>query len=53
VLITGVKMFLMSKVLPMSIFAIGCSALAFQTTVLHPYHEELDQEFRQIRALES
>lgn len=41
------------KVLPISIFTVGCSALAFQTTVLHPFHEELDAEFKQIKELES
>jgi hypothetical protein len=46
-------MFIFQRVLPLSIFTVGCCALAFQTTVLHPFHEELDEEFRQIKELES
>jgi hypothetical protein len=40
------------RVLPISIFAVGCAALTFQTTVLHPFHNELDEEFKQLRNLE-
>ena len=36
------RMFMMQRVLPITIFAVGSSALAFHTTVLHPFHEELD-----------
>jgi len=35
-------MSIVQKILPVSILAVGCSALTFQTTVLHPFHEELD-----------
>lgn len=42
-------MFVLKKVLPVSIFTIGCCALAFQATVLHPFHHELDEEFKQIK----
>jgi hypothetical protein len=35
-------MFVMQRILPVTIFTIGCCALTFQTTVLHPYHHELD-----------
>jgi hypothetical protein len=45
-------MFYSTKLLPACIFTIGCSALAFQTTILHPFHEQLDVEFHQIRDLE-
>jgi hypothetical protein len=31
-------MFASSKLLPACILTIGCSALAFQATVLHPFH---------------
>lgn len=41
-----------NKLLSACIFTIGCSALAFQTTVLHPFHEQLDEEFHQIRDME-
>lgn len=42
----------MQRILPVSIFAVGCTALTFQTTVLHPYHQELDEEFKQLKELE-
>jgi len=45
-------MFAMKKVLPITILTIGCCGLAFQATVLHPYHEELDEEFKMIKKLE-
>jgi hypothetical protein len=32
----------MQKFLPISILTVGASALTFQTTVLEPYHQELD-----------
>jgi len=34
------------KVLPVCLLTVGCSALAFQTTVLHPFHEDLEKEFK-------
>lgn len=40
------------KLLPISILTVGLSALTFQTTVLEPYHKELDAEFREIEELE-
>jgi hypothetical protein len=45
-------MFFTSKLLPACIFTIGCSALAFQATVLQPFHEQLDEEFKQIKDME-
>jgi len=45
-------MFKIQKLLPISVLTIGCCALTFQTTVLHPYHNDLDEEFKQIREME-
>jgi hypothetical protein len=39
-------MSLVQKLIPLSILTVGFSGLTFQTTVLHPYHEELDAEFK-------
>ena len=43
----------MQKLIPISILAVGASALTFQTTVLQPYHQELDAQFKEIEELES
>jgi hypothetical protein len=40
------------KIIPISILTVGCSALTFQTTILHPYHNEIDHEFKQLMDLE-
>jgi hypothetical protein len=37
-------------ILPYLNFAIATSALVFQTTVLYPWHHELDAEFKVMRA---
>lgn len=42
-------MFFTTKILPACIFTVGCTALAFQATVLHPFHEKLDEEFKEIK----
>ncbi|CED82324.1 hypothetical protein [Phaffia rhodozyma] len=36
--------------LPYLNFTIATSALVFQTTVLYPWHEELDEAFQKLRA---
>ncbi|KAL2919409.1 hypothetical protein HK105_201095 [Polyrhizophydium stewartii] len=41
-------MTLFARVLPAVNFAIGTTALAFQTLVLYPWHNELDREFREL-----
>jgi len=35
--------------LPVISFVVGSSALIFQTTVLYPWHNELDAEFKRIK----
>lgn len=45
-------MFFTTKILPACIFTVGCTALAFQATVLHPFHDKLDEEFKEIKELE-
>ena len=42
---------LTQKLLPLSILAVGASALAFQAVVLEPYHKELDAEFKEIEEI--
>lgn len=37
--------------LPITSFAVGSSALLFQTTVLYPWHNELDTEFKRLKEL--
>lgn len=37
-----------SKYLPITSFAISMTALLFQVTVLHPWHNELDAEFKRL-----
>lgn len=39
-------MAIFSRFLPTLNFLIGSSALGFQMTVLYPWHEELDKEFK-------
>lgn len=39
-------MAIFSRFLPTLNFLIGSSALGFQLTVLYPWHEELDKEFK-------
>lgn len=38
-----------SKYLPIISFVVGTSALIFQTTVLYPWHNELEQEFKRLK----
>ncbi len=46
-------MVFIKRFLHITIATIGCSALAFQTAVLLPYHDELDVEFKKIRDMEA
>lgn len=46
-------MVFLKKVLPVANLCIGCSALAFQFTVLYPWHNELKNEFLQMRTSKS
>ncbi|KAH9857231.1 hypothetical protein C2E23DRAFT_865807 [Lenzites betulinus] len=38
-----------SRLLPYLNFTIATAALAFQTTVLYPWHHELDAEFKRLK----
>lgn len=38
-----------SKYLPVVSFVVGISALAFQTIVLYPWHNELDAELKRLK----
>ncbi|KAF7311789.1 Mitochondrial phosphate carrier protein [Mycena indigotica] len=38
------------QLLPYINFAVAAGALAFQTTVLYPWHHELDEAFRRLKA---
>lgn len=40
-----------SRYLPIITFVVGTSALVFQTMVLYPWHNELDAEFKRLKAL--
>jgi hypothetical protein len=40
-----------TRLLPISGFIVGSSALLFQTTMLYPWHEELDTEFKRLKEL--
>lgn len=40
---------LFTRYLPITSFIIGSSALIFQTTVLYPWHNDLDAEFKQLK----
>ncbi|KAF7327072.1 Mitochondrial phosphate carrier protein [Mycena kentingensis (nom. inval.)] len=40
----------MRALLPYINFSVATAALAFQTTVLYPWHHELDEAFRELRA---
>jgi hypothetical protein len=37
------------RYLPITSFVISCTALIFQTTVLFPWHHELDAEFKRLK----
>lgn len=39
------------KYLPIASFLIGSAALTFQTTVLYPWHIDLDNEFQELKKL--
>lgn len=40
-----------TRYLPITSFAVGASALMFQTMVLYPWHNELDTEFKRLKEL--
>lgn len=37
------------RYLPITSFVVSCTALLFQTTVLFPWHHELDAEFKRLK----
>jgi BMFP domain-containing protein YqiC len=39
------------RYLPIISFTIGTTALIFQTTVLYPWHNELDKDFHELKSL--
>lgn len=39
------------RYLPIISFTVGVSALCFQTLVLHPWHDYLDNEFNELKKL--
>jgi hypothetical protein len=41
------------RYLPIISFVIGVSALSFQTLVLYPWHNQLDDEFKSLKQLKS
>jgi hypothetical protein len=40
------------KILPFINFSIATSALAFQTMVLYPWHEQLEEDFKALEKLQ-
>jgi len=40
-----------NRLLPITSFVVGSTALLFQTTVLYPWHNELDTEFKRLKEL--
>jgi hypothetical protein len=40
-----------TRYLPITSFIVGSTALIFQTTVLYPWHHELDAEFKKLKEL--
>ncbi len=42
---------LFKRYLPIISFIIGVSALSFQTLVLYPWHNDLDEEFKEVKKL--
>lgn len=44
-------MIFFKRYLPAISFIIGLTALTFQTTVLYPWHNDLDREFRELKEL--
>jgi hypothetical protein len=37
------------KFLPVANLVVGCSALTFQTTVLYPWHIQIDEDFEKLK----
>lgn len=44
-------MVFIKKYLPAISFVIGVAALTFQTTVLYPWHNDLDKRFQELKEL--